>query len=326
MADGDGTPSARAFWSGTLTFGLVSVPVDLYPAVRSGGESLRMLDDKGTPLARRYHNPEKGRNVPSEKIIRGFEIEEGEFVPVTEEELEAVAPEKSRDIDLRRFVPLEQLDPLYFQRAYFLTPGGSSTKAYRLLAETMEKTDLAGIATFVMRGIEYLVAIIAEDGILRAETLRFHDEVRSPEDVGLPKPEKPPTKEVRRIARAIEARSQKELDEEELADHRAERLHALVERKRRKGEDVVEAPEAEAEEAEEKVIDLLEVLRRSMKEAGRGAGRRPAERAERASGGERKDLASLTKRELYERAKELDIPGRSSMSREELLKALRGAA
>src|SRR5207248_7073669 len=105
---------------------------------------------------------------------------------VTDEELERLAPEKSRDIDLRRFVEAEAIPPMYFERSYFLVPAGGSAKAYRLLAATMEETHRAGIATFVMRGKEYLVAILSENGILRAETLRFSDEIRSPEDVGLP--------------------------------------------------------------------------------------------------------------------------------------------
>jgi DNA end-binding protein Ku len=330
---GDGSaPAVRPFWSGTLTFGLVSVPVDLYSAVRSRRPALRMLDDKGAPLERRYYDPATGRNVPWEKIVRGFELE-NEFVVVEEEELETLAPEKSRDIDLRRFVPADQLDPIYFLRSYFLAPGGESTKAYRLLAATMEKTGRAGIATFVMRDTEYLTAIIAERGILRAEVLRFEDEVRTPEDLGLSKPRKASAAEKNRMVKAIRAGTEDELDESELEDAWTERLEKLVMRKRKKGEDVVKAPAEEVEPAEVKVIDLLEVLKKSMAEAAR-AERKPAKRAAR-GGGERAstsrqssedDLSALSREQLYERAKALDIPGRSGMSRKELVKAIEGAA
>ena len=119
-------------------------------------------------------------------MIRGYEVEKEKYVVITDEELEKLAPKKGRDIDLRRFVKQESIPPVYFDRSYFLTPGQGSEKAYRLLAETMEKEDLAGIATFVMRGKEYLVAIFPENGILRAETMRFSDELRSPKDIGLP--------------------------------------------------------------------------------------------------------------------------------------------
>lgn len=316
---------ARSFWSGTLTFGLVSIPVSLFPANRTEGVSLRMLAPDGTPLARRYFCPEEDREVSRDDIVRGYEIEKDEYVVVTDEELEALAPEKTRDIDLRRFVDAAEIDPIYFERAYFLSPGGGSTKPYRLLAETMEKTGRAGIATFVMRGKEYLVAILAEDGILRAETLRFHDEVRSAGDVGLPPREKPKRSATQKIEKSIDALARKTLDEAELEDHASERLLAIIEEKRKKGEDVVGAPEVPADEEEEAdVIDLMEVLKRSMKAAGAGGGARRSERARKASAGE--DLEELTKQELYERAKELDIPGRSAMSKEELARAVRKGA
>ena len=327
-------PAVRPFWSGTLTFGLVSVPVNLYSAVRSGRPPLRMLDDKGHPLERRYYDPETGRDVAWDNIVRGFELKD-EYVVVEDEELETLAPEKSRDIDLRRFVPVEQLDPLFFVRTYFLAPAGESTKAYRLLAATMEKSGRAGIATFVMRDTEYLTAIIAENGILRAETLRFQDEIRTPEDVGLTKARKAQPAAKNRIAKAIRALEAEELDEEELEDAWTERLEKLVKRKRQKGEDVVKAPAAEAVEPEDvKVIDLLEVLKRSMAEADRAA-RKPArkaskkgaERAASAKGGASAgdDLESLSREELYERATKLGVPGRSGMSKKELVKAI-GAA
>lgn len=269
-SDGEGTPGVRPFWSGTLTFGLVSVPVDLYPAVRSAGVSLRMLDEDGTPLERRYYDPETGRDVTRDQIVRGYQTEKGKFVVVEDEELEAIAPEKTRDIDLRRFVPRDQLDPLYFERAYFLLPGGESVKAYRLLAATMEQSGRAGIATFVMRGIEYLTAITAENGVLRAQTLRFQDEVRAPKDIGLAVPKKPHPADVARFARAIRARSKAELAEKELADGWADRLEKLVARKKKKGQDVVDVPEEELRDTGAQVIDLLEVLKRSMAESAQG--------------------------------------------------------
>src|SRR5690606_796011 len=146
---------------------------------------------EGVPLARRYYDEKHEREIQREEIVRGFELDDGEMVLVTDAELEALEPDKTRDIDLRRFVPAESIDARYFDRGYFLAPSGDSTKAYRLLAAVMEKSKRAGIATFVMRGKEYLVAIFAENGILRAETLRFADELRSADDVGLPEPAKP---------------------------------------------------------------------------------------------------------------------------------------
>ena len=308
---------ARAFWSGTISFGLVSIPVNLFSANQPRRVSLRMLSPDGTPLARRYYDPETDREVTRDEIVRGYEVEEDRYVVVTDEELESLAPEKSRDIDLRVFVDRDAIDPMYFDRAYFLTPGGNSTKAYRLLAATMEETNRAGIATFVMRTKEYLVAILAENGILRAETLRFHDEVRPVEEIGLPEPPRVPANRVKAMEKEIEKLSRTSLAEDELKDTYAERLLALVERKKKEGSAVVRAPAGVEEEDEgAEVIDLMEVLKRSLQ--GGGSGRTSASSDD--------DLEDLTKAELYERAQRLDVPGRSGMNKNQLIRALRKSA
>src|SRR5262245_46887476 len=155
-----------------------------------------MVDEDGTPLARRYFCPEEEKALEWDDLVRGYEIAPEEYVVVTDDELEALEPRKSHDIDLRRFVPVDQLDPKFFERGYYLTPAGETTKAYQLLAAIMEKSGRAGIATFVMRGKEYLIAIVADHGILRAETMRFADEIRTPKDVGLPEKSRTKSAEV----------------------------------------------------------------------------------------------------------------------------------
>jgi DNA end-binding protein Ku len=257
------TSSTRPFWSGTITFGLVSIPVSLFPANRSGGVSLRMLSPEGKPLSRRYYSEKTGRDLDPDELVRGYEIEKERYVIVTDEELDRLAPEKSRDIDLRRFVPADSVPPRYFERGYFLSPAGGSTKAYKLLAKTMEDTGRAGIATFVMRGKEYLVAILAENGILRAETLRFHDEIRSAEDVGLPTKPKIPAKAVRDFEKIIDSASEEDVDKKDLEDQDAQRLLKIVSEKRKKTKNVVTVEQEEAEETSN-VVDLLEVLKRSL--------------------------------------------------------------
>jgi DNA end-binding protein Ku len=320
--DGDGDVRARSFWSGTITFGLVSIPVELYPASREQRISLRMVAKDGTPLSRRYFCSKDDKPLEWNDLVRGYEIDKDQYVVVTDEELDKLAPEKTRDIDLRVFVEASEIDPIYFERSYFLAPGGNSTKAYRLLAATMETTSRAGIATFVMRGKEYLIAIFAENGIMRAETLRFADEVRSAEDVGLPEPEKPKAADVNRIAKAIAKLEEDTLEENELTDAGVERLLALVAEKEKSGE-VVQPPARAEIEPSESVIDLMEVLRRSLQ------GEPAAKRATRKTGGAKKatgDLAKKTKDELYERAKKLDIEGRSDMTKVELVEAIRRSA
>ena len=266
----------RSFWTGTITFGLVTVPVALYAATRPRGTALRMVGPDGATVERRYVCSKDEKVLDNDDIVRGYEIEKGKFVVVTDEELEAVEPRKSREIDLQLFVDRDELDPVYFERGYFLVPSGGTTKAYRLLAEVMEKAGQAGIATFVMRDKEYLVAILAENGILRAETMRFEGEVRSAEEVGLPKKTKPAPAEVRKFETQI-ARKTKKLDLKEFLDEYAERLEKLVASKERKKVDIVKAPEEESrEEPGGDVVDLLEVLSRSL---GTSGGRKPAKRA-----------------------------------------------
>lgn len=255
----------RSFWSGTITFGLVTVPIALYSATRPRGTALRMIGPDESPVQRRYVCSKDEQVLDADDIVRGYEIEKGKFVLVTDEELEAIEPKKSREIDLRVFVNVDDIDPVYFERAYFLVPSGGTNKAYRLLAEVMEKKKQAGIATFVMRAKEYLVAIIAENGILRAETLRFEDEIRKPEDVGLPKAAKAAPADVKKFENQI-ARHAKKVNLHEFLDDYSERLEKLVAAKEKKKADIVKAPE-EPERDEEgggDVVDLLEVLSRSL--------------------------------------------------------------
>ncbi|MCW5978100.1 MAG: Ku protein [Bryobacteraceae bacterium] len=265
MENEDQQQSSRPFWSGALTFGLVSIPVNLYPANRSSRVSLRMIGPSGAPVSRRYYSPETGKELEAEDLARGYEWEDGRYILVSDEELERVAPEKSRTIDLRRFVRTDAIPPLFFERSYFLAPGEASARAYRLLASSMEETGRAGVATFVMRGKEYLVAIFAENGILRAEALRFREEIRSPQDVGLPEPEAPDARKTAKFEKAIAANWSPRLKREAMRDRKAERTLQLIERKRKKREDVVHNA---AETTPSKVVDLLSVLKKSLAEAG----------------------------------------------------------
>lgn len=341
----------RGIWSGTITFGLVSVPVDLLPANRPGRVSLRMLAPDGTPLRREYWSPREKEPVENEQTVHAYELDDGRFVEVTDEELDELAPEKTREIDLRLFVDRDQLDPVFFERAYFLAPSKGATKPYRLLVAAMESADKAGIATFVMREREYLVAIIAENGILRAETMRFADEIRSAEEAGLPKRSKVAKKDVRRFAHALDDLFAEELDRDELVDQRSRRIEEIVSAKLAAGRDVVTAPvEEERAAAGERggedriVIDLMEELRRRMKGGGAASsvGKAPSKGAASGKttpvkdGGKRSrapskgrpasELESRSKEELYEMAKDLDIDGRSKMTKAELLQAIRRSA
>jgi len=238
------------------------VPVSLFPAARSNRTSLRMLGPDGQPLARKYFAEKTGKDLDADEVVRGYEVNKEKYVIVTDEELERLAPEKTRDIDLKQFVPADSIPPLYFERGYFLTPAAGSQKAYKLLAETMEKSSLAGVATFVMRGKEYLVAIFSDKGILRAETMRFADELRTPSDIGLPKKKEAPRATVHKFEKLIASRSKKQFTPTKLADKQADSLLKLVKKKQTKRANVVKVEE-EAD-TDHKVVDLVKILKQSL--------------------------------------------------------------
>ena len=271
MADDEQNQAERrAFWSGTIAFGLVSLPVHLFTANRSNRTPLRMLTKDGTPLRRRYFCSKEEKILDRDELIRGYEVEPQKFIEISDDELTALQPDKSREIDLRRFVPLDQLDPALYERGYFLIPDEGAVKAYRLLAHTMETASRAGIATVVMRGKEYLIAIIAKGGILRAETLRFIDELRQPQDVGLPELDEAAKSEVKKFTAAIKKLSRKSWKKTDQDDTANAELMKLIKRKIKAGDDVIAVDEAETETedddgSDDNVIDLMAVLKQRLK-------------------------------------------------------------
>lgn len=303
----------RSIWSGSISFGLVTVPVQLFSATRGRSVSLRMLGPDGTPLARQYICPKDGEVLSQDDIERGYETSKGKFVVVTDEELEALAPRRSRDIALERFVPREEIDPAYFVRSYFLVPDEDQTKAYRLLAETMAASGRAALGSFVMRDKAYAVAIFADEGILRAETLRFADEVRSSEDLDLPKP-KVVKKKVDQMVKLVKSLSETKLKESELRDESTAQLLELARRKHSKGKDVVEAPEEAGIEEPDgvNVIDLMALLKARMR--GRSSG----------NGASSKSSASPARKKRASRAASAN--GRSTRKKASATRARRKSA
>lgn len=264
-----GTPSS--FWSGTISFGLVTIPVSLYAATRNPvAASLRSLAPDGTPLRREYVCPEHERALEPDEIVRAYELDDGELVVITDEELDALAPEASHEIELQRFVDRSELSPLLFDRPYFLLPGSGSSKPYRLLVQALEASGRAGIATFVMRGHQHVVAILAEHQLLRAQTLRFVSQLRSAQDIGLPDPAEPSDEaRVDRLRAVIRDHVATDIDRAELDDDERARIVELAERKLAEGRDVIELPAPEpSDEAE--VIDLMDVLKRTLASTGEG--------------------------------------------------------
>lgn len=237
--------------------------MSLFPASRTIRAPLRMLGPEGQPLARKYFSQKTEKDLEPDETVRGYEIDKDKFVVITDEELERLEPEKSRDIDLKRFVPQDSIPPIYFERGYFLAPEANSQKAYKLLAETMKKTRQAGVATFVMRGKEYLVAIFPDNGILRAEVMRFPDELRSPKDLDLPEKPKVPAASVRKFEKLISSKRKKQFSSAKLEDKETARLLKLVKKKQKARQNIIEIEE-DSSTSDSKVIDLMAILKKSL--------------------------------------------------------------
>jgi DNA end-binding protein Ku len=310
---------ARPIWTGAITFGLVHVPVRLYPATQSKSVSFHQLE-KGTGERIRYQRvaEESGHEVPWENIEKGFEFEKGRYVVLSPEELEALEPKKKRAIAIEEFVRISEIDPILWQATYYLGPDRKeAADAYALLRRAMDETGRVGIGRFVMRTKEYLATIrpYGKDQ-LALETMFFPDEIRS-EDVveNLPKKHKVDVKELEMAVRLVEAMAS-EWNPEKHHDRFRERVLQVVNQKVR-GEEIV----VEKEPSAPRVVDLMKALRKSLEATEAAPARRSnGKAAARPSDGN--DLQSLSKAELYERAAESDVSGRSKMSRDELIRAL----
>src|SRR4051812_8633138 len=257
---------ARALWSGSLSFGLVNVPVALLSAVRDMDLHFRQLHEKDkSPIETQRWCSEEEKEVPFEAITRSYELDNGKTVIVTDEDLEAVEPRKTRTIDIEQFVDLAEVDPIYFDHPYWLVPAGDdegATRAYRLLLGVMEQTDRAALGRFVMRAKEHLAIVRARDGALTLTTMRFHDEVRPAKDVpvGGGRGAKPSKKELDAAVSLIEALAG-DWDPTSYDDEYRKRLKKVVDQKR-KGK-TIEVDEG-SDAPPHAVPDLMAALEESL--------------------------------------------------------------
>jgi DNA end-binding protein Ku len=266
---------ARAIWSGTISFGLLNVPVRLFSAVARRNIALREIRESDNSRIKHKRVAEgTDEEVPYENIIKAYELTPGQYVPLTKDEMSALAPEKTRAIDVQDFVDIEEIDPMYFDSPYYLGPAEGAEKAYSLLAAAMESSGKAAISRFVFRNKEHLAAIRASDGVLTLTTMRFHDEVVPPSELDDALPDKKPkvAKREQQMAEQLIDSLSTEFEPDAYKDEYREQLLALIEEKA-EGKEIV-APEAEAPKAT-KAPDLMAALEESIaavKEKGSGDG------------------------------------------------------
>src|SRR3954471_16323469 len=244
----------RALGTGSLSFVLVNVPVQLVSAVRDLDLHFRQLHEKDkTPVETQRWCSEEEKEVPFESITRSYELDSGKTVIVTDDDLEAVEPRKTRTIDIEQFVEVADIDPIYFDHPYWLVPAGDdegATRAYRLLLGVMESTDRAALGRFVMRAKEHLAIVRARHGALTLTTMRFHDEVRDTKDVpsASGKSTKPEKKELDTAVSLIEALAA-DWDPDKHDDRYRKRLQKVV-NKKRKGQTIEIDGDADGEAPE----------------------------------------------------------------------------
>jgi DNA end-binding protein Ku len=301
----------RAIWSGNVAFGLVNVPVRMYSAIDEQDVRFHYLHVKDdSRIGYEKVCKQEGKPVPDDEIVKAYEFRDGQYVYVTDEDFEAAQPEGYKSIDIRDFVPYDEIDPIYFERTYYLGPAEGAEKAYSLLLRAMEDAGLAAIASYVMRDRQHLGCLRPREGVITLEQMYFADEIRPVDEI---RPRKVSVgKAELRMAGDLIDKFTGTFDPTQYEDTYREALLELIRRKR-KGEEIHREPEA----VEEEPTDLLSALKASVER-----------HASRSRGGRSRagSLDRLSKSELEGRAREAGIRGRSKMTKDELVDALRAAA
>jgi DNA end-binding protein Ku len=306
---------ARSLWSGSISFGLVNAPVRIYSAIEEHKLHFHLLHTKDdSPIGYQKVCKQEGKPVPDKEIVKGFEYAKGKYVYMEDEDFEAARVQGYKTIEISDFVPYEDIDPIFFAKTYYVGPGEGGERVYSLLAQAMEDSGLAAVAKFVMRDQQHLGVLRVREGMITLEQLYFADEIRSTREIKATR-RKLDKRELEMAAQLIDS-FRGEWEPKKYKDTYRADLMKAVEAKR-KGKDVHVAAEVDEEE---ELPDLLTALRESIERSG--GGRSTRRRTTSRTGG----LDRLSKQQLEERARKAKLPGRSKMSKDELVDALRSAA
>jgi DNA end-binding protein Ku len=267
----------RAIWSGSIAFGLVNAPVKMYAAIDEHSLELHLVHEKdGSPIGYDKVCKKEGKKVPADEIVKAYEVSEGEYVYLTDDDFKAAEEESYRTIEILAFVPHEEIDPIVFHRTYYLGPADGAEKVYALLVKAMESAGLSAVARYVFHDRQQLGTLRIRDGVITLENMYFADEIRPTKGIVPSKRPRVDKKELE-LAETLIERFTSSFDHDRYEDEYRRKLLAVVKRKQ-KGEDVHVEP---AEEPDEEPPDLFEALRASVesaKGARSGNGRKPARR------------------------------------------------
>jgi DNA end-binding protein Ku len=264
---------ARAIWKGSITFGLVNIPVGLYSAEKREEVSFHLLDRRNMARIRyKKVNEATEKEVPWEETVRGYEYEEGKYVVLTDEDLRRASPEKTQTVDIVDFVDLDEIDPRYFDKPYYLAPDKRGAKSYALLRETLRRTRKVGIATVVIRSKQYLAAVTVHEDLIVLNILRYSHELRSWDDLDLPKGKEGVSERELDMAERLVEGMVSEWDPDRYKDTYVDDLMDMIKRRVKAGQTEAGAEPAEDEEekrpARGKVVDLMALLKQSVEAGG----------------------------------------------------------
>lgn len=274
----------RAIWKGSISFGLVNIPVGLYSAEKREEISFHLLDRRNMARVRyKKVNEETGNEVPWDETVRGYEYEKGQFVILTDEDLKRAAPEATQSIDIIDFVDLEEISPLYFDKPYYLGPDKKGARAYALLRETLRRTGKAGIAKVVIRTKQYLAAVVARGDVLTLEILRYAHELRDPDELDVPAGDAGVSERELEMAERLVEGMVEDWKPERYKDTYRDDLMKLIEKRVEAGQtEGSDEPAPAPRRTEGKVVDLMALLKQSVEQRGvkeDGGEKRPAKKA-----------------------------------------------
>jgi DNA end-binding protein Ku len=255
--------AARSLWNGAIRFGLVNIPIKVYGAASSKQIRFRELHVKdAAPLEHRRVCSKEDKEIPYDEVVRGYETSPGRYVVLTKDEIPAPARERGKTIDLEDFVPVDQIDPVFYDTPYWLGPQKGAEASYAVLMAALEKSGLVGIGRFVLRTREQLVALHPADGALRLDTMRFHDEVVEDDELDLPQPQKQVSDREAKMADALVSSLEADFDPTEYEDTYRERVLEVVMAKAEGRQIAVAEPVAE-----DSGPDLMSLLEQSVQGA-----------------------------------------------------------
>src|SRR5881409_1162611 len=278
---------ARAIWKGSISFGLVNIPITLYPATRREELKFRLLRKNDlSPVNYKRVAEKDGREVPWDQIVKGYEYEKGKFVVLKDEDFERVDLEATQTVDIQDFVDIDEINPMFFYKPYYLEPQKGGDKAYALLRDSLEENKKVGIAKVVIKTRQYLAGVKPEDGALVLELMHFADELADPEKLHVPKKMEVGKREMSMAKSLIDTMSSKWNPEKYKDDYREALMEVIEEKVEAGGKEIEEKPRKAPKPT--KVIDLVSVLQKSLEESGekrkttaksRGKKAQPAKRA-----------------------------------------------